>query len=575
MKKILSILLISFISNSQAQIVNVKDFGVIPNTLTDVTEGVQQAIIACRNIPNPVLVFPEGRYDFWPDKAAKRIYFISNTSSETECPSKLKNIGLLFENLHNLTIEGNNALFVFHGKMITCAFDQCENIRFRNVTIDFERPTMSELTFLDVNPEVVVASVHPDSKYNILNNKLIFYGSSWTIQNSFSILTDTIEHTALYSSFKPLQESLTTEIEPNLLKFEGNFSNTNYTAGKTLTIRDPIRDHVGAFINLSKNIVLENITIHYMHGLGIVSQFSENLTFKRVKTTPSGNRTIAGFADGMHFSGCKGHILVEGCHFKGLHDDPMNIHGTYLQITKIHSPTSVTVRFMHDQTYGFPGFYKNDTIAFIHSKALRTVGKGIVKHAIQISEREMQITLTTSLPEEINMGDCIENLTWTPSLTVRNCRFEMTNTRGLLVTTPKKVLIEHNHFYRTGMYAIQIAADAGSWYESGAVQDVTIRHNFFEECGYNRGATDSYTIAVNPENHEMTDNHWVHRNIRITQNTFKVFDNLVIKARRTNGLVFEDNIVEHSNWNPPLRNLNPEKTNASPFKLENCTNVFY
>lgn len=573
MRNIFLVVTICFLGNIQAQVINVKDYGVVPNSFKDATEGVQQAINTFQNKPNSVLTFPKGRYDFWPDKAAKRIYFISNTSSENECPSKIKNIGLLFENIQNLTIEGNNSLFVFHGKMITWAFNHCENIQFRNVTIDFERPTMSELTFSDVSSEVIVATVHPDSKYDIINNKLYFYGNNWTMQNYFSVLTDTIERTAIYSSFNPLQESCVKEIEPNILKFEGNFSNTNYSAGKTLTIRDPNRDQVGAFINLSKNICLKNITIHYMHGLGIVSQFSENLSYSDIKIIPSRKRTIAGFADGMHFSGCKGDILVENCHFNGLHDDPINVHGTYLQITKIHSPTSVTVRFMHNQTYGFKGFYENDTVAFIRSNMLQTIGENIVKSVLQVSEREMQIDFFKTLPAEINIGDCLENLTWTPSLTVKNCHFEMTNTRGLLVTTPKKVLIENNHFYRTGMYAIQIAGDAESWYESGAVRDVIIRNNLFEECGYNRGATDSYTIAINPEDHKTLKGHWVHRNIHISQNTFKVFDNLVMKARSTNSIIFENNIVEHSHWIPPLRNSKLKITYTSPFKFENCTNI--
>src|SRR6185312_12410919 len=120
-------------------------------------------------------VFPKGRYDFWPQAAETRNYYISNTSSEAECPSKLKQIGLLFENLKNITIEGNGSSFIFHGKMITWAFDHCRNMQLRNVEIDFERPTMSEMTFFSTSDSLIVAAIHPDSKYAITNNKLIWY----------------------------------------------------------------------------------------------------------------------------------------------------------------------------------------------------------------------------------------------------------------------------------------------------------------------------------------------------------------------------------------------------------------
>ncbi len=559
-----------------AQTICVTDFGVQPNTFKDAVEGVQSAIDACKNKPGATLVFPQGRYDFWPDKAEKREYFISNTTSEEECPSKIKNIGLLFENMNDLTIEGNGSLFVFHGKMITWALDHCENIELRNMAIDFERPSMSELTFQIVTPGTIEANVHPDSRYAIIDNHLFWYGDNWFAneKNYFSILTDTLEGTELYSSFSPLNESKITELAPFRLKFEGNFNNVNYQSGKTLTIRDHIRDHVGAFVNLSKNIRLNQVTMHYMHGLGIVSQFSENLSYSNVKIIPSRNRTIAGFADGMHFSGCKGHIKVDHCHFKGLHDDPMNIHGTFLRITEIHSPTLLTVKFMHGQTYGFPAFFENDTIGFVRAASIQTKRKAIVKKAKLISEREMQIELSAPLPKGIGIGDCLENLTWTPSLEVRNCRFEMTNTRGLLITTPKKVVVENNHFYRTGMYAIQIACDAGSWYESGEVTDVLIQNNTFEECGYNRPA-DSYTIAINPENHEKVTGHYVHQNIRIINNTFKIFDGLILKAKSTDGLLFENNAIEHSSWNPPLQHRALEEKTPLPFQLEDCihTNI--
>ncbi len=575
MKAFITFLFVASVTLLPAETISVEDFGVKPHSFKDAVEGVKQAIEACKKHPDAKLVFPEGRYDFWPDKAEKREYYVSNTTTETECPSKIKHIGLLFENMKNLTVEGNGSLFVFHGKMVTWALDHCENIRLQNFTVDFERPTMSEITFREVTPNVIVGDVHPDSRYAIMDNKLLWYGDQWLANenNYFSILTDIVAGTELYSSFSPLNESKVTELKPFQLKFEGNFRDINYQAGKTLTIRDHIRDHVGAFINLSKNIQLDHITMHYMHGLGIVSQFSENLTYTAINITPSRKRTIAGFADGMHFSGCKGHIKVENCNFKGLHDDPMNIHGTFLQIKEIQSPTRLIVRFMHGQTYGFPAFFENDTVAFIYSKAVQTKGKAIVKKVVLLSEREIEIELSHPVPSGIHTGDCLENLTWTPSLEVRNCRFEMTNTRGLLITTPKKVVVENNYFYRTGMYAIQIACDAGSWYESGEVRDVLIQNNIFEECGYNRVSGDSYTIAINPENHEVVKKHWVHRNVRINGNTFKVFDDLVLKAKSTDSLLFENNIVEHSNWVTPLEKSDNKESNFPAFQLENCTNV--
>lgn len=155
---------------------------------------------------------------------------------------------------------------------------------------------------------------------------------------------------------------------------------------------------------------------------------------------------------------------------------------------------------------------------------------------------------------------------WTPSVTIRDCRFERTNTRGLLITTRRKVLIENNTFYRTGMHAILIADDASGWYESGPVQDVTIRNNTFEECGYNQ-APGNYVIAIAPENHELVPGYMVHRNIRIENNVFKVYDFPVLTARSTEALIFKNNKIIRTGFMEPKGDYRPQ------FKLNACRKV--
>jgi len=549
------------------RLIDVAKYGAKPGSFEDATVAVQKAIETITGNDSAVLYFSKGRYDFWPQHAIERNYFISNTSSEKECPSKLKKIGLLFENKRRLLIEGNGAEFIFHGKMITFAFDHCSNIKLQNLSMDFERPTMSELTFVSRNDSVVVADIHPDSKFNIVDNHLQFYGDGWVMQHYHAILVKPLEGTMFYSSWEPFLKSNVVKLGDNRVAFKGDFSKYSFHPGEVLTIRDPIRDHVGAFINQSEDVALHNVSIHYMHGLGVVSQFSKNLHYDSVLITPSHGRQISCFADGMHFSGCSGKILVENCHYSGLHDDPLNVHGTHLQVTDILSPTSVKVRFMHDQTYGFNAFFSGDSIGFVHSAALQTFGYGKVVHAKLISEREMELAFDKKIPAELKKGDCIENITHTPALTVRNCVFEKTNTRGLLVTTRKKVVIENNLFYRTGMHAILIADDATSWYESGPVTDVTIRNNQFVECGYN-SLPDSYAINIAPENHQPVKDYYVHSNINIKNNTFKVFAPPVLAARSTNGLVFKNNTIVATDFVPTKM-----KGSTKGLKFIDCTAV--
>ncbi len=553
---------------SRGSLINVTNYGAKPGSYENAVPALKKAIETCKKNDQTTLIFPKGRYDFWPEDAERRNYFISNTSSEEECSSKVKTIGLLFEKMKNLTIEGNGSLFVFHGKMITFALDQCENIRIQNVGIDFERPSMSEMTFREVTDTAIIADINPDSKYAIVNGRLKWYGEGWGMQNFHAILINPDQGTAFYSSWSPFQKAKAVVITLNRIHFTGDFEKNRFHSGDVLTVRDPIRDEVGAFINRSKDISLKNVSMHYMHGLGIVNQFSENLHYDSVfvMPRPESGRMIASFADCMHFSGCKGQITIENCRFKGSHDDPINVHGTHLKVAEIISPTILRVRFMHPQTYGFEVFFVGDSVAYVHSSKLQIFGSNIVTSARLISEREMQVEFAKPISKDLIVGDCLENITWTPSVTVRNCRFERTNARGLLITTRRKVLIENNEFIKTGMHAILIANDASSWYESGPVQDVIIRNNIFENCGY-ISSPDNYVIAIAPENHELVSGYMVHRNIRIENNIFKVYDYPILTARSTENLIFKNNQIIRTDFMKPNKNVVPQ------FNLNACKNV--
>ena len=551
----------------KAQTIDVTRYGALPNSFTDATESVKKAIEASKGQDQTVLNFPKGRYDFWPDNATETQYYITNSSSETEFPVKKQRVGLYLQGLKNLTIEGNGSEFIFHGKMITWVLDNCAQISIQNLSINYERPGMSEMSLKEVSDNNVVADIHPDSKFAISDGHLEWYGEKWIARNHHAVLVRPEKGMLLYSDWDPFSKSKAEKIAPLRVKFSGDFSKFKGKVGEVLTIRDRYRDYVGAFINRSKNIRLNNLHMNSMHGLGIVSQFSENLNYDSVFVEPEkgSGRVIASSADGMHFSGCKGQITINNCRFNGLHDDPVNVHGTHLKIAEIVSPTILKLRFMHHQSYGFEAFIPGDTVAYLHSASLQIFEQGIVKTAKLISEREMLVELQKPFSAGLKVGDALENTTWTPAVTIKNSRFEGTISRGTLITTRRKVIIENNVYYRTGMHAILIENDASGWYESGAVTDLTIRNNQFIECGFN-SAPDNYVISINPQNHEVVPGYYVHRNINIINNTFKVYDAPLLTARSTRGLVFVNNKIEKSDFLPA------DKTRPA-FSFTGCTQL--
>ena len=546
--------------------IDVADFGISPNTFENSSLKLRKAIETCRKKQDLILKLPEGRIDLWPEGSEKRELFISN-DTEDDTLSKIRNIGILIEETKNLTIEGKNTLIMLHGKMISFAILNSENIGIKGIRFDYERPTMSELTIKSATRQTIETEIHPDSKYLINDGKISFYGEGWKSNSFHAILFQPDKERMKYSSFKPFLESRAVKTAPQSVTFTGDFSKSEFHRGDILTIRDPYRDNCGGFINLSRNVRLEEVKMYFMHGLGIVSQFSENLSFLKVDAAPRkiSGRIIASFADCFHFSGCRGTILIDSCLTSGSHDDPVNVHGTHLKIVTKEPGNKLIVRFMHHQTYGFPPFFAGDSIEFVNPQTLLPLGFAKLRKATLVNNREMELEPDGKIPENVSTGDCIENITWTPEVIIRNSRFERTNTRGLLLTTRRKILIEHNTFYHTGMHAILIANDASEWFESGPVHDVTIRNNLFEGCGYN-SAPEGYTIAINPENHELVPGKMVHRNIRIENNIFKVEDSPVLTARSVDNLRFTNNQIIFTG-------IQPAAGLPAAFKLTACKKV--
>ncbi len=566
-KCICTILLLFFISKLEAKEYDISDYGVRSWSFENASPIISKIIEDAKADDSIVLKFPGGRVDLWPEGAAKRELYISN-STENDDRSKVKTIGLLFEGMKNITIEGNNTLIVLHGKMISMAFIKCTNVKVNGISFDYEVPTMAELEILELSDSKVKTRLNPTVNYIIKDKKAIFYGEGWRMNHYHAIACNPTEKTMKYSSWEPFNRSSAVETVNHEITFSGNFERARFNEGDVLTVRDPYRDNCGAFINLSKNVMLNNVTMNYMHGMGIVSQFSENITFNRVSVVPRKNsrRNIAAFADCFHFSGCRGEILLDGCYTSGSHDDPVNVHGTHLRVKSISDDGSVIVRFMHHQTYGFPAFFSGDTVGFVNHKTLLLKGKAVVRNAKMINKREMELTFEIAGTSKFVEGDAVENITWTPMLTVRNCHFEKTNTRGLLVTTRRKVIIEYNTFYRVGMHAILIADDCNNWYESGPVKDVTIRNNKFIQCGYNQGRG-GYVICIKPEIPKFKRNRYVHSNIRITENEFQCFSQAVLYARSVDGLLFKNNSISFAPFEENDNKALPE------LKIEHCNSV--
>jgi len=537
--------LFSFASCSHE--LSIRELGVLPDTGEDLTVAFREALEHCRAKGVKVLKLEEGVYDFWPENAEKREIFISNTSSEEECPSKVKTLALVIEDQDGLTIDGGGATLMFHGKQTMLSIIHSRNITLKNFHIDCLRPCGSEMVIEKAVPGEVVLRFKPDSWYEISpEGQIELVGEGWKTEHHHSIEYDCERDIMVYTPhWGQIYGSKARELEPGLVSFAVEDVDS-YKVGNVLTVRDRYRDQVGVLDLESEGITFEDVDIHYLHAIGVVNQFSRDVTFRRVHCEPreGSGRILASSADFLHFSGCAGKVSVIDCRFSGAHDDPINVHGTYLRLEEKVGPDKVRVRFMHAQTYGMQAFWPKDTVAFVGVDDLQTKSMTVVTDVERLNDYEVLLTLADAVPESVlPVENVVENLTWTPEVEIRGCRFTRTSTRGTLISTPRKVVVEDNEYIRTGMSAILISGDASGWYESGAVKDVLIRNNSFIGCNFT-GNHENAVISIEPTNRIDDPEHPVHSGIKIIGNRFETIGNEPFYMKSAGKVLMEDNVVK-------------------------------
>ncbi len=531
-------------------IVKVNDYGAKPDSGEDASGPVQRAIAVAARLKGPVVIrFTQGRYDLYSKGALKRVYYISNTASEKEVPDPIKTIAFWLQGMRNVVIDGQGSAFILHGKMTGFVIDQCSNVELRNLHFDMLDPTVAELCVVAQQGTSLIMEPLAGSHYRLTDGKVSFWGEGWKSGGQLTQAFDP-EKGMTWRCQNPFVGAEVREIRPGRLELTYK-APPGIRLGWHYQFRDGIRDQAAGLIQKSKDVRISSVTMNFMHGFGIVAQSSENVTFDRLVCEPTSGsgRTCAAFADMLQVSGCKGKIVVSNSRFSGAQDDLINIHGTHLKIVEQRGSRTIVVRFMHPQTYGLEAFFAGDELNFVDRESLLARGTAFVVKVRYQSLREILLTLDRDIPTNVDVGkDVVENTTWTPDVEISHSYFSRTPTRAILVTTRRKVLITDNVFFRTNYSAILIADDAKSWFESGPVCDMTISQNQFIECG-------CPVISITPEGNAAGDDYFVHQNVRVQDNMFKLAGSLALSARATKDLRFVSNTIVANGAPPPFVSL--------------------
>ncbi|MDR3262026.1 MAG: hypothetical protein LBT78_09365 [Tannerella sp.] len=559
-------LLFALTTVSARKTIRITDFGATPDSWNDVVPAIKQAINACKGDDDIIIDFPKGRYDLWP----------SHCNDGGGVP-----IGFDMRHLKDVTVEGNGSEFVFHGNMQIALIDSCENITFKNFSVDWDRPYISQAeivqvsdTYLDVK---IDKALYP---YFIEKDRIMFTGEGWklpvlpTYNNLYDKDRKEIVPQTWDSPLGTIFEQKAEELGNGVVRFWG---------------KAPIKPVTGTYVSLfharyltngiqirySKNTVLKDLIVYHALSHGVLGEMSENITLDNASMTvnEAKGRVFSIVADASHFVNCKGVIKVENCAHTGQGDDFINVHGRNVVIREIVDKKTIEVKT--DGRYTMPG----DEMWFLNRETAQRGEVRIVESIRPVNQNGKhvgyRISFTATLPEQTKANDFVESKTWTASLELRNCKIlKKHRARGILVTTPQAVVIENNYF-RTAGTAILIEGDIDHWFESGANTNVKIQNNVFEDCltsgnaNGNRWEWGEAVITITPSHKPLSEKtEPYHKHIFIRDNIFKVFDAPLVRARSVRGLEFIGNEVIKTNTGLPYT------WQKSAFLLDGCREVW-
>lgn len=593
-------------------VIDVTDFGADPGGKMDSTKAVQKALEKVKETKGKVtLNFPKGEYHFWKDYATKRNYHTSNTSS-LSYPEK--SIAILLEGVDNLTLEGNGSSLIMHGDMMAIAAVDSHNIKLHDFVLDYKDPDTVDLSVVgngvdESGKQYADFYVPANYNYEINADKtgITWQGEMspvtkrpyWEKSNAdfcaYLVIYKGYDQTVARASNKAASNPFANvaSIEKageNVLRFTYNGERPkDQEVGNIFLLSDSAtRKTTGAFFWESEDVLVENIDVHYLSGFGWLTQMCKNVEFKGVDFLPryaTGKYTTSN-ADQLHVAGCGGYFKVTDCNFSMSHDDPINVHGSYMRVEEIIDNRTLKLKYIHSQQGGFRQFHKGDEVLFYSRTYLElpdgsteenpyivesSVAPGEEYNGEKLDMRTEVVTFKEAFSEE-TLNDLkikvrrnnseeeeglyvAENVSYTAAVTISGNHMKSIPTRGILCTTRKPVVIEDNIFDNMTMANIYLSNDANYWYESGPIRNMKIRNNKFYirptgqvEWGDVSGIfVDPVVLTSVQDAPASKGNIPVHRNISVEGNEFHMANDNVVTAEGVDGMTIKNNKIIRDN----------------------------
>ena len=434
---------------------------------------------------------------------------------------------------HGLTLDGGGSTFVVHGKVFPFAVTNSTGITLKNFTMMSHYPAVAACTVTEKTAEGFTVRFAEDvCPYRTENGCIVFRTEGEETGTSDRRLSLHGTQNGIHFLFAGETTASFEQVPATFVRVDAEdrggrtvffryracsvsgSTTCPYAVGETGCVNlAENRDRLSVFFEDCADVAVENVALPRGAGMGVVAQRTRNVTLRGFTSCPLAGERITLTADTVQLINCCGQVLMDGCRMGWALDDPVNIHGNYLQVESVNGRT-VRLRTKHGSHAGFFPYRVGDALEFVDAHRRDVKASAHVASWTPDANDDTACTVTVDADvSAVAAGQLVENATLNPDVTIRNCTF--TDFYHLRLSGRGTYLVENNRFER-GSAAVMGMDLADYWYESGRIQNMTIRNNVVVGRG-------GFTFGLSGWNGNESDLPLIHDTVILEGNVFENF----------------------------------------------------
>ncbi len=461
----------------------------------------------------------------------------------------------VLKNLRNVTFDLGGARLMFHGRIQPFAIEDCENIQFKNFSVDYDRYFYTEAEILEVDSGRLRLRIGERYPFRIENEALVAVSQTWesdmSLMNSHIIPIDPVEKIPLRTTgfmFYAMGKDPFMRSDPPM-----PFTRCRFRAldgrdvemflevpeglrpGVILSIAHEDRRKPVFDATRTRDLLLENIRILHSGSVGLMAYQCCGIMIRRLQTFLDGeSRGLIGTsADAVHCFHCDGKITLEDCRVENIFDDTVNVHGNYAVLKTVTGRNTFTAAMPGaGLSSRIPLYRRGDVLRAFRGATQEVLGEFTLDEVVDPNIRHLEF-VTREAVDKLTGPVLLENLRM-PELTIRRL-LTGNKYRAILPSTGAKIVIEDSTFFRCPV-AIALTGDSSYWYESGPVRDLTIRN-----CRFTDPGCEAFAIQAHPVFEPTEREPYYHRNVKIIDNRFELPTGHVLQAKHTDDIFLSGN----------------------------------